>query len=631
MILALFGDGELAKFCRDAVGEIYDPSVSPWTDLPFGSDLLKRQRQEDIYDWDPGTGIDGGVFRLVLATRLADRRPEKANRLIRRMVAGPYGNLENIAEASDELFRRTGPGRLCLLATCAGLLMLFNFLFNSPNHTSIHGFYRDRLRDAFIVKPTDPAIDDEPKVRSRSRVKLSDLLSKNGDVSGPYPLICASLNLQGSSDDSIRDRNAESFLFSPLWIGNKRVSFASSAVMEEFDTDLTADAAMAISAAAAAPNMGKYTVSWVSFLIVLLNVRLGRWIPHPRSLQSSDAETSPVPTETFATVADQEWSCIKQRRKNADLAPRVSAETSEDEVGQEMPIVEGTQRHLFGLALSGGGIRSASVSLGLTQALDQFGLFKEVDYLSSVSGGGYTATAISTFMQTCLSPDVQVSEMVGTMSPSKRWNYLPPSRYLLREMTGCIRESLPWIYVSDGGHFENTAAYELLKRRCELIIVSDGEEDADGKFPGLSNLIRLAEIDLNTMIEFRAGSLEQTVIEDREDDRRYSESNFAIAKVLYPAIDSDGPATGWLLYVRSSLLEHEDAVLRNLAKSDAKFPHQTTADQSFDELQFEAYRRLGETMMTRTLRSVSDSSGPISYDQLRHGLLTFYQRQGEST
>jgi hypothetical protein len=43
----------------------------------------------------------------------------------------------------------------------------------------------------------------------------------------------------------------------------------------------------------------------------------------------------------------------------------------------------------IGLALSGGGIRSATFSLGVVQALAQRGLLRRIDYLSTVSGGGY--------------------------------------------------------------------------------------------------------------------------------------------------------------------------------------------------------------------------------------------------
>ena len=42
-----------------------------------------------------------------------------------------------------------------------------------------------------------------------------------------------------------------------------------------------------------------------------------------------------------------------------------------------------------GLAFSGGGIRSATFNLGVLKALHELGVLKHVDYLSTVSGGGY--------------------------------------------------------------------------------------------------------------------------------------------------------------------------------------------------------------------------------------------------
>ena len=44
---------------------------------------------------------------------------------------------------------------------------------------------------------------------------------------------------------------------------------------------------------------------------------------------------------------------------------------------------------LLGVALSGGGIRSATLSLGFFQGLARRGLVSSIDYLSTVSGGGY--------------------------------------------------------------------------------------------------------------------------------------------------------------------------------------------------------------------------------------------------
>lgn len=62
------------------------------------------------------------------------------------------------------------------------------------------------------------------------------------------------------------------------------------------------------------------------------------------------------------------------------------------------------QAPMMGLALSGGGIRAAVVARGFIEGLQARGLFARFDYLSSVSGGAYTA--------------VSANEHVGTLGGS---------------------------------------------------------------------------------------------------------------------------------------------------------------------------------------------------------------------
>ncbi|HSN39061.1 MAG TPA: patatin-like phospholipase family protein, partial [Burkholderiales bacterium] len=51
-----------------------------------------------------------------------------------------------------------------------------------------------------------------------------------------------------------------------------------------------------------------------------------------------------------------------------------------------------------GLAFSGGGIRSATFNLGIIQALSENKLLQRFDYLSTVSGGGYIGSWLSTLL-----------------------------------------------------------------------------------------------------------------------------------------------------------------------------------------------------------------------------------------
>ena len=67
-----------------------------------------------------------------------------------------------------------------------------------------------------------------------------------------------------------------------------------------------------------------------------------------------------------------------------------------------------------------------------------------------------------------------------------------------------------------------------------------------------------------------------------------SKSHFAIGTIEYP-----NKEIGYLFYIKSSITGDEPEHLNEYRIKNPTFPHQTTADQWFDEQQFEAYRELG--------------------------------------
>jgi hypothetical protein len=66
-----------------------------------------------------------------------------------------------------------------------------------------------------------------------------------------------------------------------------------------------------------------------------------------------------------------------------------------------------------GLALSGGGIRSAVFCLGVLQALAKHDLLKRFDYLSTVSGGGYIGSSLTWFTSRPITKPGQTPYGVG--------------------------------------------------------------------------------------------------------------------------------------------------------------------------------------------------------------------------
>ena len=149
-------------------------------------------------------------------------------------------------------------------------LMLFflNYFFININQSSLHGFYRDRLSKLYLIQR-----NRKDEVSHNDNIKLSILNNSNTYV--PYHIINTTLNLQGSVVESQRGRDADFFFFSKLYCGSSHTGYCQTKRMERYDRHLNLGTAMAISAAAAAPNMGATTVRSLIFILTLLNFRLG--------------------------------------------------------------------------------------------------------------------------------------------------------------------------------------------------------------------------------------------------------------------------------------------------------------------------------------------------------------------
>ena len=100
----------------------------------------------------------------------------------------------------------------------------------------------------------------------------------------PYHLINAALNIEASKYANRRGRNADFFIFSPLFTGSEATGYVETAQMEKEMTGLTAGTAMAVSGAAASSNMGSATIKPLVPTLAILNVRLGYWLTNPATV-----------------------------------------------------------------------------------------------------------------------------------------------------------------------------------------------------------------------------------------------------------------------------------------------------------------------------------------------------------
>jgi hypothetical protein len=169
-------------------------------------------------------------------------------------------------------------------------------------------------------------------------------------------------------------------------------------------------------------------------------------------------------------------------------------------------------------------------------------------------------------------------------------------RYLFAELFGDANDKSRFLMISDGGHFENLAAYELIKRQCDLVIISDAECDPDLTFAGLGTLIRMCAVDFGTAIE----------IDVREIASR-SPEGWSARRWAEGTIDyGPGRPKGRLIYLKASMTGGEDTPVLQYKKLHPTFPHETTGDQFYGEDQFESYRVLGREVALEAFRTLQD-------------------------
>ena len=235
-------------------------------------------------------------------------------------------------------------------------------------------------------------------------------MARSGDkapnLPQPFHIVNIALNLVSGANYAWQERKAAPFTVSPLHSGSWYIGYRSSAKYGDPDDGISLGTAVAISGAAASPNMGYHSSPAVSFLMTLFNVRLGWWLGNPRADRSVWSEAGPIYM----------------------VAP------------------------------------------------------------------------------------------------------------LLQELFGLTNWDNPNIYLSDGGHFDNLGLYEMVLRRCRLIVVSDASADPNFEFFDLGMAIRKIRIDLGVEIEM--GPLPLCLARDKLRDRngnipeecRYA----AIGRIDYP-------------------------------------------------------------------------------------------------
>jgi hypothetical protein len=209
---------------------------------------------------------------------------------------------------------------------------------------------------------------------------------------------------------------------------------------------------------------------------------------------------------------------------------------------------------------------------------------------------GYFSSPAVAFLMTVL--DVRLGWWAGNPRHLTTWKTRGPKLgigYLLLELFGVTNDNSRYVYLSDGGHFENLGIYELVRRRCHLILACDCSTDPEYTFHDLGNAIRKCRDDFGVDIEINVDNLRprEAPGQDREGATGNPSQHYAMGIINYHRVWKDAKA-GILIYVKASVTGDEPSDVLEYKKSHPDFPHDSLADQWFSESQFESYRKLGQ-------------------------------------
>ena len=212
---------------------------------------------------------------------------------------------------------------------------------------------------------------------------------------------------------------------------------------------------------------------------------------------------------------------------------------------------------------------------------------------------GYHSSPSMAFVMTLF--NARLGSWLGNPRQKKWRNEGPRSAFdsIVREAFGLTNDSSPYVYLSDGGHFENLALYEMVRRRCRYILVLDGGADPKFNYEDLGNALRKIRIDMKVTIQFEEPFLAPS---------QRPEHRCAVAKICYKDLDPT-EENGYLIYVKPVVLGNEAPDVTSYKAANDDFPHQSTGDQWFDESQTESYRMLGLTSIHDVLKAWDSSRG----------------------
>jgi hypothetical protein len=166
--------------------------------------------------------------------------------------------------------------------------------------------------------------------------------------------------------------------------------------------------------------------------------------------------------------------------------------------------------------------------------------------------------------------------------------------YLLRETLSNTGTLGTYCYLTDGGHFDNTGLYALVERGCRYIVVCDCGADPDRGFEDMGVAIRRCRIDFGAEIVL---SIHEFVPSEQQ---RTTNTHVVRGTITYQRahfdmlrFPEDADTEGVVIWIKPSVTALNSVDVQQYHRAHPDFPQQSTAEQWYDESQFESYRCLG--------------------------------------
>ncbi|RVD18427.1 MAG: hypothetical protein EOS73_28600 [Mesorhizobium sp.] len=167
-------------------------------------------------------------------------------------------------------FVDSGPSTGIFSAGLAAAILFFLWLFLDINVASLHHYYRAKLSDAFLLRPSGEPADPMNLSTFDGRRAL-------------FPIINCALNVPKSKDPVMRGRLSDVFAITPVAAGAGVLGYLETSSWEKSNANLDLGSTIALSGAAVSPQMGLRTKRYASFWLTALNLRLGIWLRRPGS------------------------------------------------------------------------------------------------------------------------------------------------------------------------------------------------------------------------------------------------------------------------------------------------------------------------------------------------------------